>query len=266
MNITLGQYIDGASALHKTDPRIKFVLLAILILSLFIFDFKATLPSYTALILFLAYISEIPLKSLIASLKPIWWILAFTLLFNPFAHEGEILFSVFGISATKEGCITGFVMAYRFALFMLLSSFLTLTTKPIALTDAVEDILKPLKLFKISPHYAAMIMTLAFRFVPTTIREYEQIVKAQKSRGIDFEDIGIFKRIKNMGAIVFPLMLLSFQRADDLSFAMEARCYNENKTRNKRKKWSVKKEDYLAVVFIVLFTLCNLYLQKFTVD
>ncbi|MBR3722603.1 MAG: energy-coupling factor transporter transmembrane protein EcfT [Selenomonadaceae bacterium] len=262
MNITLGQYIDGNSVLHKTDPKIKLMLIVPLVFSLFIFDYKVTFPTYTALILFLARISKIPFKSLIISLKPVWWILAFTLLLNPFFHEGEILFSIFKISATKEGAVTGFVMAYRFALFILLSSFLTLTTKTVALTDAVEDILKPLKLVNISPHYAAMTISLAFRFVPTTIHEYEQIVKAQKSRGIYFDEGGIFRRIKNMGAIVFPLMLLTFQRAEDLSFALEARCYNEN--RGKRKQSRMNGNDYLAIAFITVFIICNVFLQFYS--
>lgn len=263
MNITLGQYVDGNSLLHKMDPRVKFLLLVVLIISLFIFNIYLSLLTFSLFIFILIYISKIPLKSIIKSLQPVYWILLLTLFTNPFFHEGTVIFSYSIISVTKEGILIGFSMAYRLLLLILLSSFLTLTTKTITMADAIEDLLKPLKYFKINAHTIAMIITLGLRFVPITINEFKQIVKAQKSRGVDFDNGNIIKKINNFIPIIFPLILLAFQRAEELSTAMEARCYTETKSRSKRKKFKITVTDYKAILFTFLFILTLAILQNF---
>jgi len=265
MNITLGQYIEGNSILHKADPRVKFVLLIILIFSLFLFDIKIAFIAYSFLILTIIYISKIPFKSVIKSLKPIYWILILTLVSNPFFHDGTVILSSSFFTVTEEGIIIGLTMTYRLILLILLSSFLTLTTKTITMADAVEDLLKPLKYFKVNPHTIAMIITLGLRFVPTTIREFNQITKAQKSRGVDFENGNLLTKIKNFIPIIFPLILITFQRADELSMAMEARCYTENKTRSKRNKLKISFLDYEIIFFTFLFIITLIILQNFTI-
>lgn len=256
MNITLGQYIDGDSLLHKLDARVKFILVVILIIALFLFDIYLSLTAYSVLVFMLIYISGISLKSIIKSLKPIYWILLLTLLTNVFFHEGKIIFSYSLISVTEEGIIIGVTMAFRLLLLILLSSFLTLTTKIIVMLDAVENLLKPLRYLKINPHTIAMIIGLGLHFVPETLKEFEQIVKAQKSRGVDFDNGNLIKKIKNFIPIIFPLILLSFKKAEELSAAMEARCYTENKIRTGRKKFQITSEDYKAM----LFTFCFIFM------
>ncbi|MBP3721693.1 MAG: energy-coupling factor transporter transmembrane protein EcfT [Selenomonadaceae bacterium] len=262
MNITLGQYIDGDSFLHNMDSRVKFILIVILIIALFLFNIYLSLFAYTILTIILIYISKIPLNSVIKSIKPLYWILLLTLLTNPFFHEGKIIFSYSIISVTEEGILIGITMTVRLLLLIILSSLLTFTTKTIVLADAIEDLLKPLKYFKINPHTIAMIVSLGLRFVPTTIKEFEQIVKAQKSRGMDFDDGNLIKKIKNFIPIIFPLILLTFKRAEELSLAMEARCYTENKIRTRRKKLKMTVIDYKAVLFVFLFILTLIILQS----
>lgn len=263
MNITLGQYIEGNSILHKCDPRVKFILLIILIFSLFLLDLKIAFIGYSILILTIIYISKIPFKSMINSLKPIYWIMILTLISNPFFHEGAVIFSYSFFTITKEGIIIGLTMTYRLILLIILSSFLTLTTKTITMADAIEDLLKPLKFFKVNPHTIAIIISLGLRFVPTTIREFNQITKAQKSRGIDFENGNLIKKIKNFIPIIFPLILITFQRADELSMAMEARCYTENKIRSKRNKLKITSTDYKITLCASIFILTLIFFQNF---
>lgn len=265
MNITLGEYISGDSILHKMDPRVKLILLIILMAALFLFNIYLAFIAYSFLILIMTSISKIKLKSVLKSLKPLYWILLATLFTNPFFHDGNILFSYSVIKITDEGIFIGITMTYRLMILIILSSFLTLTTKPIQMADAVEDLCNPLKFFKINPHIIAMIITLGIRFVPTTIREFEEITKAQKSRGVDFENVNMIQKIKNFIPIIFPLILLTFQRADELSMAMEARCYTENKTRSSRKKLKITNMDYKAIYFVILFIITIVLLQIFAV-
>lgn len=262
MNITLGQYVPGNSILHKIDPRVKFILLIILILVLFFFDIYIAFIGYTLFASMLIYISKVPFKSVLKSLKPLYWILLITLLTNPFFHEGTVVFYCSFFSISKEGIIIGITMTYRLILLIVLSSFLTLTTKTVEMTDAVESLLSPLKFLNVNPHIIAMIISLGLRFVPTTIREFNQITKAQKSRGVDFESGNLINKVKNFIPIIFPLILLTFKRADELSMAMEARCYTENKARTVRKKLQITFIDYKAMFFTLIFICCLIFLEN----
>ena len=124
-------------------------------------------------------------------------------------------------------------MALRIILLIVASSILTYTTVPTMLTDAIEKLLSPLKVFKISVHSLAMMMTLALRFIPTLIEETEKIINAQKARGADFESGNLLQRAKALVPVLVPLFISAFRRADELACAMECRLYHggANRTR-----------------------------------
>jgi energy-coupling factor transport system permease protein len=71
----------------------------------------------------------------------------------------------------------------------------------------------------------AMMMTIALRFIPTLMEETDKIIKAQSSRGADFDSGGLLKRAKSFIPILIPLFISAFRRADELAIAMESRCY-----------------------------------------
>lgn len=143
------------------------------------------------------------------------------------------------------------------------SSVLTLTTTPVALTDGIESLLKPLKYIKFPVHELALIMSIALRFIPTLIDETNRIISAQKARGADFESGNIFKRIKAIIPILIPLLISAFRRADELGDAMDARCYSGSKNRTKYKKLKFGWRDLVAVIVFALLiagvVLLNIY-------
>ena len=141
-------------------------------------------------------------------------------------------------------------------LLILLSSLLTFTTSPLKLTDAMERLLSPLRRFGVPAHELAMMMTIALRFVPTLIEETDRIMKAQQSRGADFSEGSIMKRLRALVPILVPLFLSAFRRADDLAMAMEARCYRGGEGRTQMKALQVTGIDYVAYgVSFVLFAI-----------
>jgi energy-coupling factor transport system permease protein len=131
--------------------------------------------------------------------------------------------------------------------------FLTYTTTPIQLTDGLEQLLSPLKVFKIPVHEFAMMMTIALRFIPTIIEETEKIMTAQKARGADFSSGGLISKAKALIPVLIPLFVSAFNRAGDLATAMECRCYNGDKGRTRMTVRRLKVVDFIPLVVIIAF-------------
>ena len=254
-DITFGQFFPGQSILHRLDPRTKIISLLALIIIIFTAEGWA---SYLALIILttvLIFLSKVPPLTVLRSIKPLSWIILFTLLIHFVSHDGEVLAKIYVFKVTTEGIIYGFKISLRLVLLIVLSSLLTFTTLPLQLTDSTEKLLSPLKKIGVPAHELAIMMTIAIRFVPTLIEETDKIIKAQKSRGLDFESGNIINRLRAMVPILIPLFLSSFRRAEDLAMAMEARCYRGGEGRTHMKQLCLMKEDfYAAVVVIVICT------------
>lgn len=247
--ITIGQYFPGNSLLHKMDPRIKIVLtLAFVFLIFFCKNFWA-LGLMAGFLLVGMLISGVPFKMLIKSLRAILVIVCITAVLNLFyVTDGNMLFPGTVIKITDKGLYTAIFMTVRIACLIIGSSLMTFTTTPTMLTDAIERLLSPLKIFKIQVHTLAMMMTLALRFIPTLIEEIDKIMNAQKARGADLEGGNLIDRAKALVPILVPLFVSSFRRAYELAFAMECRCYTGGNNRTRMKQMKI---TYLDVLFII---------------
>ena len=235
-DITFGQYYDSKSLLHKTDPRVKIVLMTLFIIFIFISDNMFALGLSAISVLLITLISKVPFKLYFKNMKAILPILFFTAIINLFYNNGgTVLFSFWKFELTTGGIYKSVFMALRIVLLIFVSSVLTYTTTPNDLTDAIESLLSPLKFvgLKSAVHTLAMMMTIALRFIPTLIEEAEKIMNAQKARGADLESGGLIERVKALIPILIPLLISSVRRAYELAEAMECRCYNggEGKTR-----------------------------------
>ena len=250
-DITFGQYYDTKSLLHRTDPRIKILVMILLIVFIFLTGNYVSLALATLTVIGVLLVSKVPFKLYLKNMKAILPVLIFTGIINIFYGEGEPIFELWIFSVTLDGISRAVFMALRIALLIFLSSSLTYTTTPNDLTDAIESLLSPLKYvgLKNAVHTLAMMMTIALRFIPTLIEEAEKIMNAQKARGADLESGGLLDRVKALIPILIPLLLSSVRRAYELAEAMECRCYNggEGKTRMKQMRLSM-------LDFGVLFT------------
>lgn len=245
-DITIGQYFPGSSILHRLDPRTKVVLLFFYLVLIFLCKSAISYAIVTVLTVTLMLLSKVPMRMMLRSLKPLWWIILFTFVIHVFSTPGEELCKLAFLSVTWEGIVEGFYICLRLVLLILLSSLLTFTTSPLKLTDAMEALLAPSKRIGIPAHELAMMMTIALRFVPTLIQETDRIMKAQQSRGADFTDGSIMKRLRAFVPVLVPLFLSAFRRADDLAMAMEARCYRGGEGRTQMKALRVTSIDYVA--------------------
>lgn len=251
-DITLGQYFPGKSLVHRLDPRTKILGVITYISTIFLAeDYFA----YAILIAFAAItvgISRIPVGMVIRSIKPLWIIVLLTLAIHVFSTPGGVVFNLGPLVATHEGIRMGVLMSLRLVLLIAVSSLLTFTTSPIALTDGIERLLNPLRRIGVPAHELAMMMTIALRFIPTLLEEADRIMKAQMARGADFASGSIIKRAKNMVPLLVPLFISAFRRADELAVAMEARCYRGGENRTRMKELKIGKIDIGAAVTLGL--------------
>jgi len=250
-DITLGQYYQTESVIHRLDPRVKLAGTVIYIISLFVFD---NIWGYVCAALFLATViklSKVPFKFMIKGMRSIILLLMITVIFNLFLTQGEPLVTIWKLTITKEGLRTAVFMALRLTMLIIGSSVMTLTTTPNNLTDGMEKAMKPLRIFKVPVHEIAMMMSIALRFIPILLEETDKIMKAQIARGADFESGNIFKKAKALVPLLVPLFISAFRRANDLAMAMEARCYRGGDGRTKMKPLVYKKRD--AIAYLILF-------------
>ena len=252
-NIMIGQYFPGDSFLHRMDARVKILLLLILLIEVFVFTSAPVYLLMTGITFLLIMISKVPVRMVLRSLKPLWWIILFTFVLHLFSHPGREIYRIWQFVITQEGVEQGALISVRLMLLIVLSTLLTFTTSPLKLTDALESLLSPFKRLGLPAHELAMMMTIALRFIPTLISETDKIMKAQQSRGADFVTGSIMSGLKNMVPILVPLFLSAFRRADDLALAMEARCYRGGEGRTRMKEMKLGRLDYVAIgVFAVL--------------
>jgi energy-coupling factor transport system permease protein len=254
-NLTIGQHYPVESPVHDLDPRVKIIITLAFLVSLFLIDSFSTYIIVAVFLTAAITISKVPIKFVIKGLRPILMIIIITFVINLLMTPGRIIFQVGFIKVTEEGLKQAGFMAIRLTLLIMGTSLLTLTTSPIILTDGIESLLKPFKRFGLPAHELAMMMTIALRFIPTLMEETEKIMKAQKSRGADFESGNIMSRAKNLVPLLVPLFISAFRRADELAMAMEARCYRGGENRTRMRQLKISKGDYAAsFIFIVYFT------------
>jgi energy-coupling factor transport system permease protein len=255
-DITIGQHFPGNSLVHRFDPRLKLVLTIAYIVLLF----AASNPlGLTLSILFLAVmyrLAKIPGKMILKSLKPILPIVVFTAVLNLFfvSGEGEPLVHIGFLTIYAEGVRYAVLMAVRVMALIAGTSLLTYTTSPIVLTDAIEQLLKPLGKLHFPVHELAMMMSIALRFIPTLIEETDKIMNAQKARGAQLDSGTLKQRIQALVPVLIPLFISAFRRADELAMAMECRCYRGGDGRTRLKVLRCTRQDYIDLaVCIVCF-------------
>lgn len=259
--ITIGQYYQTESPIQRLDPRVKLIATFAYIISLFVVhSWTGYLIAAVAVAIVIAA-SHVPFGYIMRGMKAVMMILMITVIFNLFLTEGRPLIHFWKLTITYEGVDFASKMAVRLIFLIIGSSLMTLTTTPNQLTDALEDVLGPLKKIHVPVHEISMMMSIALRFIPILMEETDKIMKAQMARGADFESKNLMKKIQSLVPLLVPLFISAFRRANDLAMAMEARCYRGGDGRTKMKPLVYCRRDYaayalLAAYFAVCVVLC----------
>ena len=252
--ISLGRYYPAHSFLHETDPRVKTILYAVYLVAIFIIQEPVAIGILGGIIILQLILAKITPGILWSTVKPMLPLALFIFVINIFTiKQGNVLFSWKIITITDYGIGKAVIMAVRL-IFLIVSTsiLLTLTTTPLKMSDALEKLFAPLSLIKVPVHEMAMMMSIALRFIPTLAAETDKIMKAQQSRGADYDTGSFINKVKGYITVLIPLFVSSFRRADELAVAMDARCYRGGKGRTKLNPLHLTAKDVLAGIMFTL--------------
>ncbi|MBU3827730.1 MAG: energy-coupling factor transporter transmembrane protein EcfT [Candidatus Lactobacillus pullistercoris] len=253
--IIIGRYIPGDSIIYKMDPRGKLIVAILFIFIIFLANNWLTYGIITLFALMAVIATKLKIKVFWDGIKPLVWLIFFTSVLQLFFTSGGKIYWQWWIFTLSTFGITNAIYIFiRFTLIILISTVMTVTTMPLEIADAMEWILKPLKLIKVPVDKIALVMSIALRFVPTLFDQTLKIMNAQRSRGADFNDGGLIKRAKAISPLLVPLFISSLETAVDLATAMEARGYRDftGRTHYRILKWS--KYDLICLAYFVILT------------
>ena len=253
-DVAFGQYYPTGSVVHRMDPRMKLLLTIMFVVAVVFVDTYFGFMLTAVVLVLIILIAKLPMLSVLKSVRAIIFIVIFAAVINLFMiRNGEVLWSWKALQITDQGVHTTIKMTLRLVLLISGASLLTLTTTPVEIADGTESLIKPLALIKVPVHDIAMIMSIALRFIPTLFEETQKIISAQKARGASFDTGGLIARAKALLPVLIPLFVNSFRRADELAFAMDARCYNATEKRTKMKVMRLGAADFVAFFLIAAY-------------
>jgi len=251
-DISLGRYYKADSILHRTDPRIKTLLYVVYLVVIFIVKTPAAIGALAGVILIQIFMAKVRPSVIWQTVRPVIPLSLFILILNLLTiKQGNVLFQWKFITVTDYGVSRAVLMAVRLVFLILSTSImLTLTTTPLKISDALESLFAPLRIIKVPVHEMAMMMSIALRFIPTLIEETDKIMKAQVSRGADYDTGSFLNRVKGYITVLIPLFVSSFRRAEELAVAMDARCYRGGDGRTKLNPLKLTGNDLLVGWFL----------------
>ena len=276
MNATIGRYIPGNTIIHKTNPIIKIIINIMFIIFVFLIRSFILLGGLAIISILFFLISNLHKKQLLSILWTAFFIGLFILIFNIFviksgygaidathggtrvdyfatSKNGYIFNTIdwWKIKITDKAIFQTLFISARIYIMIIITTIMTATTKPKALTSAIEVLLTPLKIVFVPVHIIAMIISIALRFVPTLLEEAQRIMKAQASRGVDFKNGNIKTKSKAMITLIIPLFVSAFAKAEDLGNAMETRGYDPYEKRTKYRVYPLRYKDIFIVIFVL---------------
>ena len=247
-NIALGRYLPLNSVVNRMDPRSKILIMLLVMISVFI---PAGVLGYVIIgtfIILALILSKLSLGYALKAMKPMMFMMVFLLVINVLLIKtGVPLFEWGWFSIYSDAIHQTLYIVIRLMLMIIVTTILTATTKPLDLTIGIEKLLQPFEKVGLPAHIIAMMISIALRFIPTLIEETQRIMNAQASRGVDLENGSMKEKIMAVLALIVPLFVSAFDRADQLANAMEARGYDPQRQRTRYKTLKMTGYDYVGL-------------------
>ena len=252
--ITLGQYYNTDSFLHRMDPRVKLVLMIVFMVSVFLAKLPWGLLPVLAMLVTMVAASRVPVRKILSACKPLWFFVILTAIVNiVLVRDGSPVLHLGPFAVTDQALLASLFLGFRIFALMLSGVMLSLTTSPVGITDGMERLLSPLERFGFPAHEMAMMYTIAIRFVPTLASEAGHIKTAQASRGASLDDGKLVDRARFLAAMLVPLFASALRHAEELASAMEARCYVGGEGRTRYHVLAVRARDYVGIGVFALY-------------
>ena len=261
--LILGRYFPGDSWVHHLDPRAKLVAAIYFIALLFVANNWQGYVLLWAFTFFVMYLSDVKLKTYLRGVRPLIWLILFTVFLQILFTVGGTLYIDWGLITISEfGLINGAFIFSRFVMIIFISTVVTLTTKPIDLTDGINALLRPLTFIKVPVDEIALMLSISLRFIPNLLDETQKVMDAQRARGTTFGEGSLAQQMKKLTPIVMPLFVSSLNRAEDMADVMEVRGYQSGKPRTSFRRLAWRKKDTVCLSGMVLLTIIVLLLRN----
>ena len=242
------------SVIHRLDPRVKMVGFLAAMFTMFAVNTPTQLALGIAITLAVIAAARLNPLRVLESIHPILILLGLMGVVNLFVVRTGTPVVVLGpLSITDQGVTIAVLYACRFALVIILGAVFLTTTTPTAMTDAFDTLISPLNRLGIHAQEIALVMSLALRFIPTLTDETRAIVDAQSARGGSIETGSLARRIKAMSAIIVPIFAGTLRHADNLSLALDARCYEEGIRRTHWRALTIAARDLVFAAAVIVY-------------
>lgn len=253
--IVFGSYVPIDSLLHRLDPRMKLLMCVWYVVLVFFANSWGTSLWLLAALLGAMLLSRVSLRQYWQGLRPLAWVIVFTVVFQVLFSSGGKLYWHWGImSITHDGLVNSLIIFYRFMVIITASTVLTATTPTLRIADGLDWFMRPLKFLKVPVNQITLMLSIALRFIPTIMDEAGKITNAQRSRGMNFHQGNLVKRVKHLVPVLIPLFVNSFKRAEDLATAMETRGYDPDSPRTHFRQLHWRGSDTMTFILMVLVT------------
>ena len=255
-DITLGQYFPGNSFIHRLDPRTKLLVLIILIITTFMADDPFPLFLVAAFLFLIAFFSPFSIPFLLRGVNLFFWLFLFTSVFHIFFTPGDSVypFPLSGVDVTSQGLSRGLIVFLQLFMVIVAANLFTLTTEPMDLARGIEKLLGPLKPMGLKVDEVSLMISLVIRFIPILKLETGRIIDAQRGRGVDFSAMPLFKKVRNMSALMGPLFTNLFSRSDALVLAMASRGFGQEKKIGMLRELDMKGIDFAVIAVVLIFS------------
>lgn len=231
-----GQKDTAGRGLERVDARVKVILLLVATAALFAARAPWTLAVWAMLCLLVLRASGIGGKAVARALKPVALLFAFIVCANLVSCDGSADVAIAGsVGISTVGAARAATAVARIIMLVCLALSVAASTTPTKLAHACTSLMRPLGHIGVPIEDVGLVLSMALRFIPVVSEEAGRIRLAQRARGVNFDEGSVLRRVRAWAAVLTPLVVGLFRRADRVAESMDARCYGQRSSEQHRR-------------------------------
>lgn len=234
--------------LEGVDARVKVTLLLVATAVLFAARAPWTLAVWAMLCLLVLRASGIGGKAVAHALKPVALLFAFIVCANLVSCDGSADVAIAGsVGISTVGAARAATAVARIIMLVCLALSVATSTTPTKLAHACTSLMRPLGHIGVPIEDVGLVLSMALRFIPVVSEEAGRIRLAQRARGVNFDERSVLRRVRAWAAVLTPLVVGLFRRADRVAESMDARCYGQRSS-GKHRRVPLQPADKLVLL------------------
>lgn len=243
-----GRKDAAGRGLEGVDARVKVILLLVATAALFAARAPWALAMWAMLCLLVLRASGIGGKAVARALKPVALLFAFIVCANLVSCDGSADVAIAGsVGISTVGAARAATAVARIIMLVCLALSVAASTTPTKLAHACTSLMRPLGHIGVPIEDVGLVLSMALRFIPVVSEEAGRIRLAQRARGVNFDERSVLRRVRAWAAVLTPLVVGLFRRADRVAESMDARCYGQRSS-GKHRRVPLQPADKLVLL------------------